>query len=144
MVSSISALESCEMIRVLVADSTPMGCQLLGDALKRCRHFDVVGSAPTSSELLAAATKSNPQVTLISANLDDEPAKGFQVARQLLCARPGIKVVILLDSSRRDLGLEAFRAGAKGVFCRANSIKSLYKCIYSVHRGQIWANSDDV
>jgi DNA-binding NarL/FixJ family response regulator len=39
------------------------------------------------------------------------------------------------------LSVDAFRAGAKGVFCRTECISLLPKCIRAVHDGQIWANS---
>jgi len=39
------------------------------------------------------------------------------------------------------LVLDAFRAGAKGVFCRAEPLAALCKCIRVVREGQIWANS---
>src|SRR2546426_695044 len=39
------------------------------------------------------------------------------------------------------LVVDAFRAGARGVFCRAEPFESLCKCIKAVHTGQVWANS---
>jgi len=40
--------------------------------------------------------------------------------------------------------LQAFRAGARGIFSRQGSIESLCKCVRSVHEGQIWANSQQM
>ncbi|PYX45962.1 MAG: hypothetical protein DMG79_17890, partial [Acidobacteria bacterium] len=40
--------------------------------------------------------------------------------------------------------IEAFRAGARGVFCRTESLKLLAKSIRCVHEGQIWANSSEL
>jgi DNA-binding NarL/FixJ family response regulator len=40
--------------------------------------------------------------------------------------------------------VQAFRAGCKGVFYRAQSIKELMKCLACVHRGQIWATSQEL
>ena len=48
---------------------------------------------------------------------------------------------MLLKSNHDDLVIDAFRAGAKGVYCRTEPLKSLTKCIMAVHNGQIWANS---
>jgi DNA-binding CsgD family transcriptional regulator len=48
---------------------------------------------------------------------------------------------MLLNQRKRDLVLQAFAAGAHGVFCRDDSIESLRKCIRAVHSGQVWANS---
>ena len=53
-------------------------------------------------------------------------------------SEPEIRVVVLLDSPQRDLVVEAFRSGAKGVFCRSDfEIKALWKCVASVNSGQI-------
>jgi DNA-binding NarL/FixJ family response regulator len=48
---------------------------------------------------------------------------------------------MLLKTDNYDLVVDAFRAGAKGVFCRTESLNLLPKCIRVVHSGQIWANS---
>jgi DNA-binding CsgD family transcriptional regulator len=52
--------------------------------------------------------------------------------------------VVLLDSRKPEAILDAFRAGARGVFNRDSSIEMFCKCIRSVHQGQIWADSADV
>ena len=51
---------------------------------------------------------------------------------------------MLLDSSERAAVTEAFRSGARGVFCRTESLKLLAKCILCVHQGQVWASSDEL
>ena len=128
----------------MVADSTRMGSQLLSDALKRSGRFDVTGSAANSVELLSGLAEGKPQVVVLSPNLDEEEGKGFTLTRQLRSSHPSTKIVILIDSSSRDLVVEAFRVGARGVFCRANSIKDLCKCIEIVYRGQIWARNGEI
>jgi len=50
--------------------------------------------------------------------------------------------VMLFDTWHDDLILHAFRAGAKGVFCRTEkNLDMLWKCINAVHKGQVWASS---
>lgn len=51
---------------------------------------------------------------------------------------------MLLDSSKHEMILEAFRAGARGVFCKQESAEILSKCVRRVHEGQIWANSEQM
>jgi DNA-binding NarL/FixJ family response regulator len=51
---------------------------------------------------------------------------------------------MLIDSSENGQVVEAFRAGARGVFCRSESLMSLAKCIQCVSEGQIWANSREL
>ena len=144
MASTNSTFPTREEIRVLVADSTRMACQLLSDMLKRSHQFELVGCSPSSFEVLAAVNNVAPHVVLLSVDLDGQPLKGFKLARQLRATYPESRVVMLLDACRRDLVVEAFRAGARGVFCRTDSVKTLCKCIFSVYMGQVWADSKEI
>ena len=51
---------------------------------------------------------------------------------------------MLLDSCKRELVLDAFRSGAKGIFSKNDSLETLCKCVLSVHEGQVWAGSREV
>jgi DNA-binding NarL/FixJ family response regulator len=48
---------------------------------------------------------------------------------------------MLLNADNADLVVDAFRAEARGVFCRSDCLTTLPKCIRAVHSGQVWANS---
>ena len=51
---------------------------------------------------------------------------------------------MLLNSSEQEVVLEAFRAGARGVYSKEESVSDLSKCVRWVHEGQIWANSKQI
>jgi DNA-binding CsgD family transcriptional regulator len=51
---------------------------------------------------------------------------------------------MLLDSSKPEAILEAFRSGARGILGRHESLELFNKCLQRVHEGQIWANSDQM
>ncbi|MGC1300050.1 MAG: LuxR C-terminal-related transcriptional regulator [Alloacidobacterium sp.] len=129
------------MIRVLVADDTRLHTQLLADALRRDGALEVLSS--DSGELIARADLHNIDVLLLSSELS-EPAGGFEVLRQMHASHPAVRAVMLLDSSKPESILQAFRAGARGVLNRQDSIETLSKCIRKVHQGQIWANSQQM
>jgi two-component system, NarL family, nitrate/nitrite response regulator NarL len=129
---------------VLVADDTQIHTQLLADALRRDRHLEVINSPVRSRDLMEAVKLHRVEVVVLSSNLDEEPLRGFEILRQLRASDPGIQAVILLDSSKREAVLQAFRAGAKGIFNLDDSVETLSKCIRSVHQGQIWANSQQM
>jgi DNA-binding NarL/FixJ family response regulator len=133
--------EISEVIRVLAADSTPMASQLLASALEREEQFRVLDPVSDPAGIVAAVLKEKPAVVLASAEMDGDPRRGFQLVREVIAARPETRVVVLLDNSERSLVVEAFRAGARGVFCRNEALKSLAKCIHCVSQGQVWANS---
>ena len=133
-----------EKIRVLAADSTRMSSQLLAESLSQDRQFDVTGIDPRGSGILDAVAQKKPHVLLISSTLENSATLGFDIARRVRAGHPQTKVVLLMDDSSRATVVEAFRSGAQGVFSRTESSKVLARCIYCVHQGQVWANSEEL
>jgi DNA-binding NarL/FixJ family response regulator len=131
-------------IRVLVADNTRIHTQLLADALKRDHGLEVISADPDSHGLIAAAIAHAADVLVVSSNLDEEPRRAFEILRELRVSHPQMRAVMLLDSSKREVILHAFRAGARGIFSRHESVESLSKCVRSVHEGQVWASSSQM
>jgi DNA-binding NarL/FixJ family response regulator len=73
--------------------------------------------------------------------LADGPLSGFGLLRKISECAPNAKSVILFESHERHLVVDAFRAGAKGVFCLSEAdFKSLCRCVEQVHAGHIWGN----
>jgi DNA-binding NarL/FixJ family response regulator len=134
-----------EGISVLLATPRVMTSELMVAALRRKKHFRVVDSATTVKDVLESAQGANLDVALIAASLFDGPLSGFGALRQIRELHPDLKTVILLDNCESGLVVDAFRAGARGVFnlWRAN-FRSLCRCVESVHAGQIWANSKEL
>jgi two-component system nitrate/nitrite response regulator NarL len=132
---------SVKTIRVGVADSTRMNSQLIVAALKRHSNFDV--SAVPSNSTLAVRELQNlePDVALVSARLEDGPLSGFNILERLRADESKCPAVILVDTIQRELVVDAFRAGARGVFCREEPLKSLPKCIRRVHERQFWLSN---
>ena len=131
-------------IRVLVADSSRIHTQLLADALKRDPQLDVSPFESNSRGLVAAAVGRDIDVLVISPTLDEQPARGFEILREVRTAHPRIRAVVLLDSSKDEAVVNAFRAGARGVFSRNEPADVLIRCVQCVHQGQIWANSREL
>lgn len=133
--------QGSDFISIVVAENTRIHTQLLTDAMHTDRELQVVASASSSKELLAAIERVPVDVAVVSYNLDDQPGRGPELLREIHALRPQIKGVLLLDSSRPEDVLESFRAGAKGVFSKQERLESLCKCIHCVNEGQIWARS---
>jgi DNA-binding NarL/FixJ family response regulator len=84
-------------------------------------------------------------VALISATLQDGLLSGLAVVLQIHGEYPEARLVVLIDRSEPELVVQAFRAGATGVFSRSKSqFELLCKCVICVHQGQIWANTDQL
>jgi DNA-binding NarL/FixJ family response regulator len=132
------------LIRVLALDQTRMNTQLLADYLAREKKFLVIEAESAADAILAVMGSEKPDVVLLSPILEDDPAMGLRVARQLRALHPDAPIIMLLDASERSSVVEAFRAGALGVFCRTEPLQTLAKCIECAHRGQVWANSREL
>ncbi len=130
-------------IRVLVLDSSAIHTQLLADALRRDRALDVT-SLDSSKSVVKSVVERAADVLVIGTHVEEQTYRGFEALKELRAARPDTRVVVLLDSSKPQIILDAFRAGARGVFSRSESIEKLCKCIRCVHNGQIWANSREM
>ncbi len=133
-----------DIIRVLVADDTRIHTQLLAEALRRDSLLEVISPPVRSRDFVEAVKLHKVDVSVLSSNLDEEPMRGFELLRQLRAADSGVLAIMLLDSSKRETVLQAFRAGARGIFSRNDSLETLSKCIRSVSAGQIWANSEQM
>ena len=131
-------------VSVLVADQNLMAGRLLGGSLAGTGGFKLVGIAVDVEQALQMFAFERADVAVIAVNLKDGPLSGLSLLRQLRAAYPGTRTVVLLDSVEDDLVLNAFRSGARGLFCRSGSVKMLRKCLLAVHQGQVWADTDQM
>ncbi len=122
-----------------------MGGHLIATTLQNRRNnFDILACAEDSSRALTELQKFGPHVAVISAELQDGPFKGFSVLDGMHDSKTKPAAIMLLNSDQSDLVLDAFRGGARGIFCRGQSLEALPKCIRAVHQGQIWANNNQL
>jgi DNA-binding NarL/FixJ family response regulator len=132
-------------IGVLVADSNQMQCQLLVRELRRRPEFQVSSCPLDAAEIQRLVETLPVEVAILNA---DNPRDGWPdmtVVRRLHLAHPEVAKVILFDSYDRDIVVNAFRSGARGLFCFSqHPFRLLCKCIHSVRRGQVWANSEQM
>jgi two-component system, NarL family, nitrate/nitrite response regulator NarL len=129
------------VIRLLISDDTRLHTSLLADALRRGGVFEVIGS--DSQDLLGRADLHETDVLLLNSELDGVPGRGFEVLRAIRERQPAVRAIMLIDS-RSESVLESFRAGARGVLSRQETVETVSKCVRSVHQGQIWANSEQM
>jgi DNA-binding NarL/FixJ family response regulator len=137
-----SALQST--IRLMIFDSTKMGCQLLSHVLESFSdQLQIVGQA-TSSIIDADSPVQSADVALISSNLSEGPGSGFKLVREIRRTAKPARCIVLLDDCDREKVVEAFSSGVMGVCGRNESCEVLCKCIDRVFHGQIWANSEQL
>jgi DNA-binding NarL/FixJ family response regulator len=135
---------SPKSISILVADENRMACQLLASSLERKSNFKVIDTAVNIQEALHSLKRERADVVVMSVNLKDGPLSGLDLLRDVRVSFPRTRSIVLVNLSDRELVVEAFRNGARGIFSRSQSFKMLCKCIECVNRGQIWANTDQI
>ncbi len=132
------------IIRVLVADNSPFHTELLAGALTRDPDFQVVGSNLSATSVAAASRSQTIDVYVLSAFADGDAQVGLKILEQLRATNPNARGVVLLNSSSPDSILEAFRAGARGVFHIREDSDVLRRCIRCVHEGQAWVSREQM
>jgi DNA-binding NarL/FixJ family response regulator len=135
----MSLFQANGVVRVLVADSSRIYTQLLANAIGKDKTIKVVAALGSSEELLPAFARATIDVAVISSNLYAEPSRTFEKVRELRRSMPEVALILLVDSSKPELIVDAFRTGVSGVFSTHESHKNLLKCIHCVHEGQVWA-----
>ena len=129
---------------VLIVTADNMTGELLKNAFARGRKaFTVQTLTGSSQKVISQLGDHKHHVALISEELQDGPQAGIKVLQKLrdIHRTPAI---MLLQTSKPDRVVNAFREGARGIFYRSHSLKFLSKCIRTVQKGQIWASNEDL
>jgi len=130
-----------DAVRVLVADSGAIQSQLLTRALKARRDFQVSAVALEVPALHSFMQSNTPDVVLIAGN----QVPDLRLVHWLHVSYPRVAPVLLVEEYDRELVVNSFRAGAKGIFLFNHApFRLLCRCIASVARGQIWINSQQM
>src|SRR5271165_2794329 len=107
------------VVNVLIAEANHMNCQLVESAFRpRRNRLAVVGTVVSSDRALAMLRETEPDVAIISAQLEEGPREGYRVLRQLRCSGSRTRAIMLLDSREREGVVDAFRSGARGIIFR--------------------------
>jgi DNA-binding NarL/FixJ family response regulator len=132
-------------VSVFIGDSSQLSCQLMATALRRGRfQARVLGYATDTAGICEGLHEKETDVAVIGARLGEGALAGFNITRQIRASHSKLSVVMILDSSSPTMVVEAFRAGASGIFSRDQSSELLCKCIHAVHQGQVWASSKEL
>ena len=128
-------------IRVLIADRDSMSSDLLATALTRARDFRASGVR--STDLLGCMADGRTSLVVIGADLTLDTTNGFDLAHTVHRTYPSVPIVILLNHSTHDSVVNAFRSGARGVFCRQQPVAEFLDCVERVCKGFIWAGAQE-
>jgi DNA-binding NarL/FixJ family response regulator len=131
-------------ISVLIVDSNQMQRQLLFRALRRRPEFLVTACGAEREEILRAADSVSVQVMIMNTERSRD-VQDMALVRWLHLTLPAVGKILLIGANERDLVVNAFRSGIRGLFCFPElSFRLLCKCIQSVHRGEVWATNEQL
>jgi DNA-binding NarL/FixJ family response regulator len=123
--------------RAAIVDRDLMGGGLLAGALTRTLKCEAVRTRPF--ELLRVLGAGSFDLVIVSGELNSKPGAGFDLADAVSRAFPELPIVVLLDQTTREAVINAFRAGARGIFNRQKDIAEFLDCVEHVRTGAIWA-----
>jgi two-component system, NarL family, response regulator len=120
-------------IRLLLVDDHPMLLQGLAATLRPADGFEVVATAGSVCEAIAAHQRERPQVTVLDLRLGEED--GTEVIRAVRRRDPGARFLVLstFDAEAQVRGV--VEAGAAGYLLKTAPPATLVGAIRAVHAG---------
>jgi DNA-binding NarL/FixJ family response regulator len=116
----------------------------MSSALRRQPGLRVTCCHAELPDCLSALELGLADIVLIGDGVPDVDHQ-YEILRGLHAAYPKVGLILLVEKYDRDLVVNSLRYGARGIFCSADQpFKALCRCIYAVHEGQIWANSEQI
>lgn len=124
---------SGERLRVLVIEDHPLfreGLRLLLDQ----SGVDVVATAGTGEDGVAAAVELQPDVVVMDLQLPD--LHGLEATRRILGASPHVQILVLTMFDDDDSVFAAMRAGARGYLLKGSDQADIVRAVEAVGRGE--------
>jgi DNA-binding NarL/FixJ family response regulator len=141
---NIANTSSSNGISILLADSKQLESQLLAGSL-RSRGFEVFSCPSEIPPVLEFLDGGGADVLIISCAVTYSATPDITMVRTLHLMHPQIPKICFFDTESRQAVVQAFRSGARGLFCLGNSSFQLFcECIERVHKGEIFATSQQL
>lgn len=141
-VESGSVKSGGSKVRLVVADAYPLMLNGLKELFEREPGFVVVATARSTSEVIDALRRLDPDVLLLDGDLPqyngDDPLNAI---RNLPWNG---RVVLHASSLDHRQALEALRLGVPGVILKTMTPDLLLQCVQRVHDGHQWLEKDSL
>lgn len=102
-------------------------------------HFTIVASVADGLEAVAAAAEWKPMVALIDISLPG--LRGFEVAKQILAANPGCKVLLISNYGIKAYPKAAQEMGASGYVLKERVVIELLPAIETAMTGGFYQSA---
>lgn len=130
------------MIRLLLVDDHEMVAEGLGRVLELEDDIDVIATANSAGESIAAATEHLPDVILMDYRLPD--GDGISAAARIKIEHPDTKIVLLTGSDDPDALRRAVDAGCLGYLEKTRSVDDLVAAVRIAATGHVVISVDDL
>lgn len=141
---TIESTSSSNGISVLLADSKQLENQLLAGSLRN-QGFSVSSCSSEVPSILEFFEGGGADVAVISCSAPYSAVPDIAILRTFHLMHPEIPKICLIDTENRQVAVQAFRAGARGLFCLGNSsFQEFCQGIERVHRGEIFASNQQL
>jgi DNA-binding NarL/FixJ family response regulator len=121
------------MTRVLIADDDGLMRAGLVELLAGEPDIEIVGEAGTGREAVERARRLDPDVVLMDVRMPD--LDGIGATRELSCAAPQARVLILTTFEQDDYVFGALRAGASGFLLKRSRPEELIAAVRTIASG---------
>lgn len=101
------------MIRVLIADDSPVARRLIKTILKHDKRFEVVGEAKNGQEAIDLAKELSPDI--ITMDIVMPVKQGLESAEEILKFLKDVKIFLISSMIDKDIEKKAKEIGLKGV-----------------------------
>jgi len=122
------------VIRLLVADDSPIVREGLKRIVAECPDMTVVGEAATSEAVLEAVRTTEVDVLLMDVCVPGSAL--FEMTSQLTTRRPSLRVLIVNVHGEDRHAVRVLRSGAAGYLARGHPPSELVEAIRKVAKGQ--------
>jgi DNA-binding NarL/FixJ family response regulator len=132
-------------IGILVVFSRSLAAELLISALSSSPRFQVVGHATDLEDAVETLKSGQVEVAIIDSEWEADGVGHLQLLERIREESRGVKPLVLLHKRDPEEVVACFRNGAKGIFSKSSAdFKLLCKCVECVHKGQIWASTEEL
>jgi len=131
-------------ITVLLANSRSAANDRLAGFL-RDHGYTVLSCDGEVSSIMGLLEDRSVDIAVLSCTAAYSELTDMTALRTLHLTHPQIPKICLLRSGSRELAVQAFRSGARGLFCLTESpLQQFCECIERVYRGEIFATTEQL
>jgi len=132
-------------ISLVIIDTVAIASDLLKHAFHKQPGYRVLGCAKSIEAAIRLVSDQRPDIAIISASENNSALTVLQLLDEFSSIGLDVRTIVLSPQITPQEAATYLRAQARGVVSGMDiEFPVLCKCVDSVHRGQVWANSEQL